>query len=379
MADLEAIGDAVTGGAVARVVEPVAGEGDGHTQETNCLNCGCELVGAYCHCCGQRGHVHRTLGAFWHDLLHGVLHFEGKTWRTVPMLAWRPGELTRRYVDGERARFVSPIALFLFSVFLMFATVSLVGGPFLIAGEATPQSRERIQREYEESRAAGLREMQELQAERARLVSFRRPTGEVDRRIADLRRGMELQATIFESVGEAADIQIETGAPPTDRGAALGNAVSNSAQAVVPNWFDEAYRKAKQNPKLLIYKLQNNAYKFSWALIPISVPLVWLLFLHRRRYRQYKAYDHTVFVTYSLAFMTLGFVALTMMRLIGIPGSAIFWAIMLVPPIHMYRQLRGAYALERWSAAWRTVALLQISLVAATIFMAMLLALGVLG
>ena len=39
------------------------------------------------------------------------------------MLAWRPGELTRRYIDGQRARFISPIALFLFCVFLMFAAL----------------------------------------------------------------------------------------------------------------------------------------------------------------------------------------------------------------------------------------------------------------
>jgi hypothetical protein len=81
-------------------------EGDG----SGCLNCGTPLVGKHCHECGQQGHIHRTLSAFWHDLLHGVLHFEGKTWRTLPLLVWRPGELTRRYVDGERARFVSPIA-----------------------------------------------------------------------------------------------------------------------------------------------------------------------------------------------------------------------------------------------------------------------------
>jgi hypothetical protein len=31
-----------------------------------------------------------------------------------------------------------------------------------------------------------------------------------------------------------------------------------------PGWFQEAYAKAKANPSLLIYKLQNNAYKFSW-------------------------------------------------------------------------------------------------------------------
>jgi len=53
----------------------------------------------------------------------GVLNFEGKFWRTLPMLAWCPGILTRRYIDGQRARFISPIALFLFSVFLLFGTI----------------------------------------------------------------------------------------------------------------------------------------------------------------------------------------------------------------------------------------------------------------
>src|SRR5687768_13876887 len=132
MPDLEAIGDAVTGVALARAAEPTAGEGDGHTHEHNCLNCGCALKGDYCHCCGQKAHVHRTLGAFWHDLLHSVLHFEGKIWRTLPLLAWRPGDLTRRYIEGERARFVSPMALFLFSVFLMFIVFSTLGGPIAI-------------------------------------------------------------------------------------------------------------------------------------------------------------------------------------------------------------------------------------------------------
>src|SRR5687768_5527447 len=100
----------------------------------------------------------------------------------------------------------------------------------------------------------------------------------------------------------------------SEGGERVANAVSGGVETVVPMSFDAAYRKAKENPSLLFYKLQNNAYKFSWALIPISVPFVWVLFLHRRRYRAFKAYDHTVFVTYSLAFMTLGFVTLSLLR-----------------------------------------------------------------
>lgn len=47
------------------------------------------------------------------------------------MLILRSGQLTRRYIEGARVRFVSPMALFLFSVFLMFAV-------FQIAGVTTP-------------------------------------------------------------------------------------------------------------------------------------------------------------------------------------------------------------------------------------------------
>ena len=42
-------------------------------------------------------------------------------------------------------------------------------------------------------------------------------------------------------------------------------------------WLDRAIHKARENPSLLLYKLQSNAYKFSWVLIPLSVPFLWLV------------------------------------------------------------------------------------------------------
>src|SRR5262245_40194325 len=129
MGELEGIGEAVTGGLLARAVEPGAGEAvdDGHTHERNCLNCGATLTGPYCSACGQKAHVHRSLRAFMGDFVAGLMNFEGKFWRTLPMLALHPGEMTRRYIDGERARFISPIALYLFTVFAMFAVLNFTG------------------------------------------------------------------------------------------------------------------------------------------------------------------------------------------------------------------------------------------------------------
>jgi hypothetical protein len=397
---LESVGEAVTGGIAARAVEPDAGEGHGGTGA--CLNCGTLLLGPHCHRCGQAGHVHRTLGAFWHDLAHSVLHFDGKLWRTLPLLAWRPGELTRRYIAGERASFVSPMALFLFSVFLMFAIFSSIGGPF---GGGSSQDREQTRaeeaqdraearQEFEKRRAEALASLEGLRAERARLVGAKRPTEAVDRKIASLESKLALQQRLFDQAialmgdeekpaKEAAKADEEKPvAGPARRAAEAaeeGNFVVVGGAQSLNQWLNDAYKKAKENPSLLIYKLQTNAYKFSWALIPISVPFLWLLFLHRRRYRQYRAYDHTVFVTYSIAFMSLGVIALSVLRLIGVPAVVPALAITFVPPVHIYRQLRGAYQLSRWSALWRTFVLINFAFIAASLFFTLLLALGLLG
>ena len=318
------------------------GEAHGHTPG-NCLNCGAALTGPYCHACGQQAHVHRTLGAFWHDLAHGVLHFEGKIWRTLPLLAWRPGELTRRYVDGERARFVSPLALFLFSVFLMFAIFSWVGGPLGPVSANSP--------------SAGQAQATRVQAE-ARLRSM-----ETDR-AGRAARGENVRVL---------DAQIAVLRGTLDRG---GVNISVGGGETGIAWLDKAIHKARENPSLLVYKLQSNAYKFSWALIPISVPFLWLLLFWKRRYG---LYDHVVFVTYSLCFLTLLLVLLALSQPLLHVGDEAVLAVLVLQPLHMFRQLRGAYALSFFGAAWRTVFLLAFALIATLIFLLLLLTLGLLG
>jgi hypothetical protein len=349
MGNLEALGDAVTGGVVGRAVEPAAGEGaDGHTHETHCLNCRTELVGDYCHACGQHAHVHRTLTAFFHDFLHGVFHLEGKIWRTLPLLAWKPGELTRAYIDGQRARFVSPIALFLFSVFLMFAAVGLTGG---FDGPTGPALNAQVSKTLDDTRA----KIAALETDRAEAVKQGRPTSKIDARLADARAKIaELESSRVKVIDGGA-IKAGTDAGDVD----------------MPFWVRGMMNKANGNPQLLAYKIKSNAYKFSWALIPISVAFVWLLFPFSRKYR---LYDHTVFVTYSLSFMTLLFALYVLLSAVGLEFLAAIAS--LVPPVHMYRQLRGTYALSVKSALWRTALLVIFAFVAVTLFSALLVGLG---
>jgi hypothetical protein len=342
MPDVEAVGDAVTGGLIARAVEPGAGEADGHTQEKVCLNCGAALAGPYCQNCGQRAHVHRTLSAFWHDLLHGVFHFEGKIFRTLPMLAWHPGLLTRRYIDGQRATYISPIALFLFSAFLMFGVFGLTGALGSMGNPQEQAAREISQTELRIAR---------LEKRRLRAVRDKEPAAEI----------AEIDDDLAERRAELAILEkIRIGARP--KVAVDGNEA--------PGWIKGFIDKAGKNPELLFYKLKTNAYKFSWALIPISVPFVWLLFPFSRRFT---FYDHTVFVTYSLCFMMLLLIVGSTVGLVLPVLAAFAW---FLPPFHMYRQLKEAYSLSRAGALWRTLALTVFAFVAIGLFMAIVAGMG---
>ncbi|HEU0311196.1 MAG TPA: DUF3667 domain-containing protein [Sphingomicrobium sp.] len=348
MGEFEAIGDAVTGGLLARAVEPNAGEvgADGHTHETNCLNCGTLLSGEFCHACGQHAHVHRTLTAFFHDLLHGWLHLEGKTWRTLPLLAWKPGELTRRYIEGERARFVSPIAMFLCTVFIMFAVASLGGGSSAnpaIGQEAAAELAREIEKQEEK--------VTQLRADRDAAARAGQPTAKMDEMIKENVQEIALARGMRSGIVKGdPDFQLKEELPP---------------------WLFVPIDKASKNPELLFYKIKTNAYKYSWALIPISVPFIWLLFPFSRRFH---VYDHMVFVTYSISFMSLLVIAAALFNALGL--SVLAALLFFVPPFHMYRQLKGTYGLSRSSAIWRTLLLLIFAAIALSLFGSALLGVG---
>ena len=160
----------------------------------------------------------------------------------------------------------------------------------------------------------------------------------------------------------------------TMRSKGITEAVLNNGDASfhssVP-WIEEAYLKAKKNPQLLIYKLKTNSYKWSWALIPLSVPFLWLLFPFSRRFR---VYDHVVFITYSLAFMSLLVITGSLLVYAGASGLASL--LLVIPPIHMFLQLRGAYGLSKWGALWRTFLLFIAATFVLSIFALMIIALG---
>jgi Protein of unknown function (DUF3667) len=349
---VESIGTAATGGLLARVLEPESGARLPHPhQPETCLNCATPLVGAFCHACGQGGHIHRSLSAIGHDLLHGVFHFEGKLWRTLPMLALRPGALTRRYIAGERARFVSPMALFLFGVFAMFAVFQMVG-----MSAPTDVNTNNVTLTLEQARAKAIADRDEAAKRLAAIVPGDPRRERAEERLQDRNEEVSELANLDPQSWDAyAESKAE------ERLAAAGWLMGT----IAGKWRD--------NPGLMLYKLQSNSYKFSWLLIPLSVPFVWLLFAWRRRF---KAYDHAIFVTYSLSFMTFLFITLSALGVAGVGSELLMLTGVIVVPLHIYKHLRGAYELSRSTALWRLVVLSAFIAIILTLFLQAMVLLG---
>lgn len=79
-----------------------------------CLNCGSRLRGQYCGSCGQRSRG--RLISIWELLREAfgdLLELDSRLWRTVMPLLVRPGQLTKDYLEGRRARYMPPFRTYL--------------------------------------------------------------------------------------------------------------------------------------------------------------------------------------------------------------------------------------------------------------------------
>ena len=92
---------------------------------TACLNCGTPLGGAFCSHCGQRAiPPHPTTRDLAGDAYGELVGWDGKVADTIRLLLRHPGELTRRLLNGQRSRYISPVRLYLICSLLYFLLAS---------------------------------------------------------------------------------------------------------------------------------------------------------------------------------------------------------------------------------------------------------------
>lgn len=406
--EIEVATDVVAEALVVNEIEKMAGGSHAvhaHGNCANCANCGASLTGAYCQACGQAAHIHRSLLHMAEELLHGLFHFETKAWRTIPALIFKPGQLTRNYIQGQRTRYVSPLALFLFLIFLMFFVLSLTANNPVDSITDKPHTKTGISKKLEKYHQT----ISALEIAKTALPAGDAGREEIADEIKDLRTEiatLEASLKLLDNKDnrDTAPVSAVTPATPSapatearattqiiseeDNTHSAENEKSAKVNQLIKKidgelsekktfssfpYIEKQINHAIKNPELTVYKMKGNASKFAFMLMPISLPFLWLLFIFKRKYVMF---DHAVFSLYSLCFMSL---LLMSVAILGKFGFGIISAILFVfvPPIHMFSQLKHAYQLGTGASLWRTVALLFVALCSLSIYAVLVVTLSV--
>jgi hypothetical protein len=97
----------------------------------DCLNCGHALGTPrpnFCPACGQETNVRPPrFGEFVQQFGGAYFATEGALWRTLKLLLFKPGELTRQYLAGRRKHYVLPLRLYLSISLVVLLLMRLAG------------------------------------------------------------------------------------------------------------------------------------------------------------------------------------------------------------------------------------------------------------
>lgn len=292
-----------------------------------CANCRTTLVGTYCHACGQLAEdFHKSVWKLGREALESFFHFDGRLARTAPRLFFRPGRLTRDYIDGKRAFQVPPLRLFLVTLLLSFligqCAMSGQGG-VLANGVGTFGSgfSEGWSRDDPAASAA-------IDAARADIAA--------DDTLTESERRIALAAADGDWKGFADGLAEAQAAGGVVQVEGAGQTAAQRA-AEFEAWLEQRVKAVQAEPRRFAMLLGVWAQRVILLALPVSALILSCLFFWRRNVF---VFDHLIFSMHSLTFQLV-------LVTTGLVGAALVgpaaWGLLILSPVHLFAHMRGAY------------------------------------
>jgi hypothetical protein len=313
-----------------------------------CANCGAILQGPFCHACGQDCDTHkRSILHLGMEMFEGLFDFDGRFWRTLPALFFRPGNLARDYMDHRMARHVPPFRTFLVAVVLYFFAADYAAHEM-----TTANARQKA------ARLAALATPQGRAAEAARIRVDAVKDRDDDLKDAANDRREDLKDPDEKPAKVEARFERETAATQRRYAEAMADA-DHALQGLPPaprpekpqtTWWRGGLHKATANPELYLSVLFTWGHRVAILLLPI-VGLS-LAAVYRRRRNLY-LYDHLLVAMNLLSFVFLANAAALMLPMAAMGyglAAAALWT-----PVNLFQTLRGGYGSSVLGATLKTI------------------------
>ncbi len=310
----------------------------------NCLNCGTELKGPFCYFCGQPDrNFLRFFPVLLRDLVEDLLDLDSRFMRTMKPLLFKPGRLTRDYMEGRRFRYAPPMRLYIFSSIVFFLLAALISSD-AISVDARQEANAVVQ-----PADVPPADKQKVEDALAKLP-------------ADVRKELDAEGIIVAANEQDND---KFGISPDDiqfNEKPWNRETNPVAIPWLPGWLNDRIndeienspQKAEQinaNPNLLIDKVFDILPVTMFILLPMVALIFKFWYLFAKRYY----IEHLIFALHNHAFL---FVSLTLILLAEIARSlftanghpeyanAMSWVMIVIGawvPLYLLISLRVAY------------------------------------
>ena len=276
--------------------------------QNSCANCGADVRGRYCPACGQlNSDFHRPIWTLVSDVMADAFSFDGRIARTIPALMFRPGRVTRAYLEGQRARYVPPFRLFLLASLLFFFALFSMGS--------------------------------------------RLGLGDNIYYMPDSDGGFSVTIGTPEIIQEMGNDGSEELTPELLREILEREIDRDDSTDMDERLIDEAVR-IYENQQLLFMGIERWAPRLSFLILPLMTLFLTVMYLW---YRRIYVYDHVIL---SLHFQSFAYLLGAANIFLGqFVGGGVAWSLFLIP-IYLYRQIRETYKSGRIITGIRVLALL---------------------
>ncbi len=309
-----------------------------------CLNCGTTLTGQYCGNCGQR--ARSRLISIWElvrDAFGDLLELDSRLWQTLIPLTVRPGQLTRDYLEGRRARYMPPFRTYLVLSIIFFLVAFFDPaeelGIFLDAEESSPAAEESSQTPAQEFRDGFIEGL----------------TAESTAESPSPGETLPEEDQASDNDSSSFNIQLEDDATTTE------NDCDDIEADDLPDWMSTwltadrlqaaCERVVADDGKAFLGKLLDNVPAALIALLPLMALILKILYPLSKRYYV----EHVLFVLHFHAFV---FLILTLQILFSRLTAALALsdtistittvAVTLYIPIYFFKAMRRVYQQNRF-------------------------------
>ena len=332
--------------------------------EEPCRNCGDPTPGAFCPSCGQRKvEVQVSLKVLLKEVARDQLGVEGRLPRTLGALFFRPGLLTRDYLDGRVERYIRPFKLYLVSSLILFLLVGILSMRGVTGLDLSPGG----------TAAQPSPDTALLPGDFGRALRAARESPEVREALQDAESPEEI-ASILRALEEAEGPVREGDLAPDTAGAAGPDSETGTETREAVPWYENlqattgsarvdaliqarVQRLGRMEPadaiREVVRTFLNYLPTLMFLLLPVFAGILKLLYLRSPRFYV----EHFVFVLHTHAFI---FGTFTLSLLLGwagvgfLPPLLLAWAAvyLYLALRRVYGQGRGKTALKYWCLGW---------------------------